>query len=119
MKNWLRAVAVSLPMAVYSVDCTYLDRPEAFLSTPEQGWIGVSATNSAVIEGKTLSSARRPATLLDSTPVPRKNLIDDYVFSRMEQEGIRLAPLSEDQEFLRRVYLDLTGRILVARNLPH
>lgn len=29
----------------------------------------------------------------------------------MERDGIRPAPLSDDQEFLRRAYLDLTGRI--------
>ena len=42
---------------------------------------------------------------------PRKNFIDDYIFGRMERDGIQPAPAADDQEFVRRVYLDLTGRI--------
>ncbi len=42
---------------------------------------------------------------------PRRNLIDQYVFGKMHDNGIAPAPLSSDSEFLRRVYLDLTGRL--------
>jgi Protein of unknown function (DUF1549)/Protein of unknown function (DUF1553) len=44
-------------------------------------------------------------------PVPRKNYIDDYIFGKMEQDHIPHAGLSSDTEFLRRVTLDLTGRL--------
>ena len=37
--------------------------------------------------------------------------IDDRVFSRLRTEGVSPAPLTTDTEFLRRVTLDLTGRI--------
>jgi Protein of unknown function (DUF1549) len=43
--------------------------------------------------------------------IPRNNYIDDYVLGKMAKEGVRPAPLSSDAEFLRRVYLDLTGRL--------
>jgi hypothetical protein len=43
--------------------------------------------------------------------VPRRNFIDDHIFGRMERDGVPHAPLSTDQEFFRRVTLDLTGRI--------
>src|SRR5438093_1416529 len=42
---------------------------------------------------------------------PRRNLVDDYVFGKMRDNGVVPAPLSSDSEFLRRVYLDLTGRL--------
>src|SRR5581483_864707 len=45
-------------------------------------------------------------------PVKRRNYIDDYIFGSMERDRIPHAPLASDQEFLRRIYLDLTGRIL-------
>ena len=45
-----------------------------------------------------------------TSPTPRKNFIDEYIFGRMERDGIKPAPLSSDFEFLRRVYFDLTGR---------
>ncbi len=43
--------------------------------------------------------------------VARKNYIDRYIFGKMEQDHIPHAPLSSDEEFLRRVSLDLIGRI--------
>ena len=41
--------------------------------------------------------------------ISRKNLIDEYVFDRIERDGIPHAGLSTDAEFVRRVYLDATG----------
>jgi hypothetical protein len=43
--------------------------------------------------------------------ISRVNYIDDFIFSKMERDHIPHAPLSSDEEFLRRVFLDLTGRI--------
>ena len=43
--------------------------------------------------------------------VVRKNYIDDFVFGRMERDKIPHAGLSSDLEFVRRIHLDLTGRI--------
>ncbi|MBI3210160.1 MAG: DUF1549 domain-containing protein [Candidatus Solibacter usitatus] len=43
--------------------------------------------------------------------MPRVNFIDELLFSQMEARGITSAPLSTDEEFLRRITLDLTGRI--------
>ena len=39
------------------------------------------------------------------------NFIDDFIFSKMAADGVEPAPLTTDAEFLRRVTLDLTGRI--------
>jgi hypothetical protein len=39
------------------------------------------------------------------------NLIDDYIFGKMAADGVVPAPQAGDAEFLRRVSLDLTGRI--------
>ena len=47
----------------------------------------------------------------NSAAVPRKNLIDESIFSRIERDRVPHAPLSGDEEFFRRVHLDLTGRI--------
>jgi hypothetical protein len=44
-------------------------------------------------------------------PVRKKNYIDDYIFGKMEQDQIPHAGLSSDTEFLRRITLDLTGRL--------
>lgn len=44
-------------------------------------------------------------------PVERRNFIDEHIFGRIERDGIPHAPPADDAEFLRRVRLDLTGRI--------
>jgi len=57
----------------------------------------------------------RFAATHSSTPrppaIPSANFIDDHIFSKMAAAGIQPAPLSSDTEFLRRLMLDLTGRI--------
>lgn len=46
-----------------------------------------------------------------SDPIERRNLIDDHIFGKIERDGIPHSPLASDGEFLRRVSLDLIGRI--------
>jgi len=46
-----------------------------------------------------------------ATKVTRRNFIDEHIFGKMEREGIPHAALATDEEFVRRVYLDATGRI--------
>lgn len=55
----------------------------------------------------TATKRLRPALVLS----PSDNLIDRYIFGKMQADGVAPAPGSSDEEFLRRVYLDLTGRI--------
>lgn len=44
-------------------------------------------------------------------PVPERNFIDKFIFSKMRRDAIPHAGLSTDAEFLRRLHLDLTGRL--------
>jgi hypothetical protein len=46
-----------------------------------------------------------------SKPVPNRNFIDEFIFGKIKKDGIPYAGLSTDEEFIRRVYLDLTGRL--------
>jgi hypothetical protein len=48
---------------------------------------------------------------VSTAPVPHRNFIDEHVFGKMERDGVPHAPLASDREFLRRVRLDLTGRL--------
>ncbi len=45
------------------------------------------------------------------TTPPPKNFIDEHIFGKMKRDGVPPAPLAEDAEFLRRVTLDVTGRL--------
>jgi hypothetical protein len=43
--------------------------------------------------------------------IERKNFIDDFIFGKMAKDGIPHAPIASDEEFFRRVHIDLIGRI--------
>ncbi|HWB83109.1 MAG TPA: DUF1549 domain-containing protein [Bryobacteraceae bacterium] len=58
-----------------------------------------------------LNDIAQSVTRSGTTPVPLINYIDRYVFDRIEKDKIPHAGLSTDEEFLRRIYLDLTGRL--------
>ena len=55
--------------------------------------------------------AKRPALAKAAPRDTSANLVDQYIFGKMQQDGVNPAPPSGDSEFLRRVYLDLTGRL--------
>jgi hypothetical protein len=55
------------------------------------------------------AGARR--TAIQGPAIPRRNFIDEEILGKMVSSGVLPAPLSGDAEFLRRVYLDLTGRL--------
>ncbi len=43
--------------------------------------------------------------------IPKRNFIDEEIFGKLAAAGVDSAPVAGDEEFIRRVYLDLTGRI--------
>jgi hypothetical protein len=57
------------------------------------------------------SRARKGKVASSYTLAQEPNLIDRYVFGKMQADGVDAAPPSGDSEFIRRIYLDLTGRI--------
>ncbi|MEJ5369556.1 MAG: DUF1549 domain-containing protein [Bryobacteraceae bacterium] len=89
-------------------NCTWIAAPEEVQTR------GLRARREAY--ERTLEFARRmpktrAARTVDASQLPVKNFIDEEIFGRLRAEGVPAAPVSSDEEFLRRVSLDLTGRI--------
>lgn len=40
-----------------------------------------------------------------------RNFVDGFIFSKLDRDGVPAAALSSDAQFLRRIFLDLTGRL--------
>lgn len=59
-------------------------------------------------------TAELPRVAGISAPIAHRNWIDDEIFGKMQRDRVPHAPLATDLEFLRRVKLDLTGRIPTA-----
>src|SRR5258707_577404 len=55
--------------------------------------------------------ARPAASAAPSHLAASSNFIDQLMAKRMSTDGVQPAPRTSDSEFLRRIYLDLTGRI--------
>lgn len=53
----------------------------------------------------------RPAVTETVASVPQRNFIDEALFAKMARDGIPHSGLASDREFLRRIYLDVIGRI--------
>ncbi len=58
-----------------------------------------------------VSEAAMTKSLVDPNSIPRQNFIDAAIFTKMAKAGVKSAPLATDAEFVRRIYLDLTGRV--------
>src|SRR6185369_488750 len=57
------------------------------------------------------AKARSAASSPRSHLADSSNFIDQLMSKRMAADGVQPAPRASDPEFLRRIYLDLTGRI--------
>ncbi|MFN0121624.1 MAG: DUF1549 domain-containing protein [Blastocatellia bacterium] len=109
-------------------DCAFLKDPETLKTALARHREEVSratenfrpagrAKNESAIEA--IEAAGRPAghidiSLVSPTDIPRKNFIDNILFDRMGRDGVQSAPIATDEEFIRRAYLDITGRIPMA-----
>jgi hypothetical protein len=102
---------------IQSSDCTYLQNPDEFRIKPVDRYAFRSATTARMAAYASPSAV--DATTVDPNAIPRKNLIDNEIFGRMAAAGIPSAPLATDTEFLRRVTLDLTGRIPSPQDLAN
>lgn len=93
-------------------NCTFQVEPDAFLDAEAKAH---RANYERLLRfGKGLApraaSAKEMATRAPAE-IPIRNFIDEAIFGRLQREGVRSAPLSSDEEFLRRITLDLTGRV--------
>lgn len=87
-------------------NCSFRQDPDAFLSRQSRVVNDIFERTKRVGSIRTLS-----ARTVAPAQMPRQNFIDDEIFGRLEKENVASAPLSTDVEFLRRVTLDLTGRV--------
>ncbi|MGH9721540.1 MAG: DUF1553 domain-containing protein [Bryobacteraceae bacterium] len=85
-------------------DCSFQARPEEFLSRQLRNRRDIF--DSTVKVGRSLS---RNAVRGPAEPAPIRNLIDEEIFGKLARSNVAPARLTTDEEFLRRIYLDLTG----------
>jgi hypothetical protein len=95
-------------------NCTFLADRASFLEHDARARRQIQDRVLALDKARALVSAvptSQAAAGSSPSSIPRKNFIDDEIFNKMSAMGVAPAPLSTDEEFFRRINLDLTGRI--------
>src|SRR5438132_13419512 len=90
-------------------DCSFNSAPEEFLSA--QSRIRAEIGDRLQKLGSARYTAGPARSTVAAASVVRQNFIDEQIFEKMAQAGADAAPLTTDEEFVRRITLDLTGRI--------
>ena len=109
------AVAMMLPAqdSPSGENCTFRNDPDEYLQRASREQAALFAQT-----GK-LAAARFAATpagdglrgVVPAAELPRRSFIDVEIFDRLARERMPAARLTTDEEFVRRIYLDLTGRL--------
>jgi hypothetical protein len=95
------------PAAQPEQGCTFRVDPTQFLKAQAR------VRQSIHDRVKKLAAARYSEAdgLAEGAAIVRRNFIDEEIFGKLEQAKVAPARLSSDEEFIRRIYLDLIGRI--------
>jgi hypothetical protein len=88
----------------------YATNQAIFMARSGQNWIQAAEVTESV-------SAKANVTGPSTMAAQRNNYIDDYLFDKMAADRIPSAGVCTDEEFLRRAYLDLTGRVPAAADV--
>ncbi len=94
------------------VDCSFPIARSSFNNSTER--------INKISEVTTTISAHTSYSSYSSKPNKSKvvqNYVDQEIFGKMQQDNVLPAPLTTDEEFIRRVSLDLTGHIPTAERL--
>lgn len=97
----------SLKQGPTRADCRFLLNPANFRENAIERRSALSSASSWV----SAQLPRSDSTLVPAQNIPQKNFIDTILFNRMQKDGVLSAPLCTDQEYIRRVTLDITGRV--------
>ena len=92
---------------ISGANCSFVANPDEFLS--RQSRIRSDIWERAAKLNQRFSAS--PGDAVAAQSIPRRNFIDTAIFSKLAQANIPSATLSGGEEFLRRVSLDLTGRV--------
>jgi len=89
-------------------NCVFQVEPDRFLA--REGRVR-REVNERIAKIASTFSREAPARAASADSIPQRNFIDQEIFGKLIKLGVPSAQLSSDAEFLRRIYLDLTGRI--------
>ena len=92
-------------------DCQFAVDPEEFLSRAARSR---GELFDRVARFSITASAKGSKASVAADSLPQRNFIDEEIFGKLRNQNVAAAAISSGEEFFRRIYLDLTGRIPTA-----
>src|SRR5215212_2007576 len=89
-------------------NCVFQVEPDRFLAREGRARREV---NERVLKMSTAFSRDASVRAASADSIPQRNIVDQEIFGKLIKAGVPSAQLSSDAEFVRRIYLDLIGRI--------
>lgn len=89
-----------------AADCAFQSNPSEYLSRATRAQRDIFNTTSRFAAQSSL-----PAPKAAAPEIPIRNFIDEEIFGNLARSGVSPARLTTDEEFFRRINLDLTGRL--------
>ena len=115
MKTSMKVVALVAIVSLLSLALFAQQKPpqkpdrEEQIEKAHEGLLGRQPYKAQEESGFTDAMATALPASMGTAEIPHNNFIDDYIFGRIERDAIPHSGLSNDFEFVRRVYLDATG----------
>ena len=114
---WRFSFAISMVCGWWISASSTLVEKESFDNTPVEHVEHTLVPDKQISELTQKVAARLPHIGAPQRQIVQRNFIDHHLFQAMVRDNIPHAPLSNDYEFARRVYLDLTRRIPTTEQL--
>jgi hypothetical protein len=116
MKVWLLGLTMAGTLLAQQdlpsgENCTFRNDPDEYLQRESRERAALFARTGKVAAARFAAGESTPERMINARDVPRRNFIDVEIFDRLTKEGVASARLTTDEEFVRRIYLDLTGRL--------
>ncbi|MBI1788094.1 MAG: DUF1549 domain-containing protein [Acidobacteria bacterium] len=95
------------PALFWGAECTFQANPQEFLARESRHRRDIYQATRKI--GQSLARGGSGRLTMAAALIPKRNFIDEEIFGKLERLNVPSAALTTDEEFLRRIYLDLTG----------
>ncbi len=113
---WLIGIALLQAQETPSGEnCSFRNDPDEYLQRVSRERAALAAQTGKVAAARFAAGDSRRNVA--ASTIPRRSFIDTEIFDRLSREGVGSARLTTDEEFVRRIYLDLTGRLPAASDV--
>ncbi len=105
MFRTLASLVCCLPVLLTGADCTFLPKPQEFLERQSRA---IKSVQQRTLQ---LAFAARSMDRAFADELTPRNFVDEEIFRKLAENKVAAARQTGDEDFLRRVSLDLTARL--------